>query len=149
MSGHVKMRRNKAWLRKILQNCFIEKQDRTTRALYNLRGVTGWAGGERKALLSFFHSMSLPEEVDLLHNLRICSAKKKKSSSDTNDYQQLHKFRMSMTPNTDVRLKIIAHRLLQMRKYLTEVKLTSRKSTQIKCCSYNKNQHSYPKFEIR
>lgn len=75
-----------------------------------------WGRKKSSELLSQY---VLPEEVDLLHNLRICSGKKKKNSSDTNDYQQLHKFRMSMTPNTDVCFKIKAHRLLQMRENIS------------------------------
>lgn len=74
-----------------------------------------WGRKKSSELLSQY---VLPEEVDLLHNLRICSGKKK-NSSDTNDYQQLHKFRMSMTPNTDVCFKIKAHRLLQMRENIS------------------------------
>lgn len=45
-------------VRKILQNVLLKSKTELQEHWYILRGVMGWAGGERKALLSVFHSMS-------------------------------------------------------------------------------------------
>ncbi len=70
-----------------------------------------WAelGEERKSSLEHLSQYVLPKEVDFLHNLRIKLGHCQKSSSDTND--STNKFRMNMTPITDVFIKMWAHKL--------------------------------------
>lgn len=107
-------------VRKILQNVLLksktELQERCT-----ISEGSRLSLGRKKSSLEHLSQYVIPEEVDFLHNLRIKPGlcHKKKEAVYKWQYQQLHKFRINMTTITDVCVKIIAHRLLQIRKYLT------------------------------
>lgn len=120
-------------VRKILQNVLLKsKTELQERCTISEGSRLSW--GRKKSSLEHLSQYVIPEEVDFLHNLRIkpglCYKKKKQYTNDgTNNSTNLE----LTWPQLQMCQNNCSQTSADKKIFDSEVKLTLRKSTQIKC----------------